>query len=165
MFATLVGHQQSSDEGLSNGVFVKAAATVVIIVVILGLQRAVVRGKDLRSANVRIPVLAALQLCEALSFNCQDIGLQAGCRPPARLNFRWPLAIDLIVEAFSADKQGLILEFFVKIVSQTDNTFEQVILGGRGIDTQDPENIEAILSSQFNGKQLRVYAAELSQSA
>jgi hypothetical protein len=40
-----------------------------------------------------------------------------------------------------------------------------VILGGRGIDTQDPENIEAILSSQFNGKRLQIYAAELSQSA
>ncbi len=66
--------------------------------------------------------------------------------------FRWPLAIDIIVEAFRADKQGLILEFFLRIVSRTGNTFEQRILGARGIDTQDPQNIEAILSTQFNGR-------------
>ena len=29
--------------------------------------------------------------------------------------------------------------------------FEHVILGGRGIGTVDPENIEAILSTQFHG--------------
>jgi cytochrome P450 len=61
------------------------------------------------------------------------------------------LAIDIIVEAFNADKQGHILDFFLKCVSRTGNTFEQRILGSRGIDTQDPQNIEAILSTQFTG--------------
>lgn len=81
----------------------------------------------------------------------QDVGLELGCQPPRKLSFRWPLGIDIIVEAFNADKQGHILDFFLKIVSRTGNTFEQRILGARGIDTQDPENIEAILSTQFNG--------------
>lgn len=40
----------------------------------------------------------------------------------------------------------------MSLIERTGDTFEQVILGARGIDTRDPKNIEAILSTQFNGK-------------
>lgn len=40
------------------------------------------------------------------------------------------------------------------IVDRTGTTFEQNLLGMRGIDTVDPVNIEAILSKQFTGQQL-----------
>jgi hypothetical protein len=94
----------------------------------------------------------------------QEVGLERACQPPRRLSFRWPLAIDIIVEAFNADKQGHILDFFVKCVSRTGNTFEQRILGARGIDTQDPQNIEAILSTQFNGMPMDLAATLVSLS-
>lgn len=57
-----------------------------------------------------------------------------------------------IIQAFSADRAGKILSFFLHQFERTANTFEQIILGGRGIGTQDPENIEAILSTQFHGQ-------------
>jgi hypothetical protein len=43
------------------------------------------------------------------------------------------------------------MKFFMSVVDASGTTFEQSLLGAKGIDTIDPENIEAILSKQFNG--------------
>ncbi|MCJ1400858.1 hypothetical protein MMC11_004067 [Xylographa trunciseda] len=72
------------------------------------------------------------------------------CKLPPRLRYRWPLALDLFVEVFRADQAGNVLSLFVSIIERTGNTFEQLLLGIRGIGTRDPENIEAVLSTQFN---------------
>ena len=75
------------------------------------------------------------------------------CKPIARrLAYQWPLALDLLLEASRADQAGGILNFFLAVVRRTGTTFEQILLGARGIDTIDPENIEAVLSTQFNGE-------------
>jgi len=71
------------------------------------------------------------------------------CKDPVRLYYKWPLALDLLVEAFKADQAGAILGFFLSIVERTGPTFEQILLGSRGIDTADPKNLEAVLSTQF----------------
>ena len=71
----------------------------------------------------------------------------------ARLAFRWPLAVDVIAEAIRTDRMGRLLSFFQSLVNETGNTFEQVLLGARGIDTQDPSNLEAILSTQFSSRE------------
>ena len=76
-----------------------------------------------------------------------------GIKDPPTLQYRWPLALDLIVGARDADRNATILHFFDKLVRQSGTTFEQVLLGARGIDTIDPVNIEAVLNSQFTGKQ------------
>ncbi|KAL2688454.1 n-alkane-inducible cytochrome P450 [Phyllosticta citricarpa] len=76
-------------------------------------------------------------------------GLAHGCALPKTLDHAWPLALDLIIEAFRAATSGRILALFDKLVSRTGTTFEQRLLGVSGIDTIDPENIEAVLNSQF----------------
>lgn len=55
------------------------------------------------------------------------------------------------MSAFQAAKQGRILQYFDALVSRTGHTFEQRLLGVSGIDTIDPANIEAVLSTQFKG--------------
>lgn len=45
-----------------------------------------------------------------------------------------------------------ILQFFVEVVEENGLTFEQRLLGATGIDTVDPRNVEAVLSSNFTGK-------------
>ena len=72
------------------------------------------------------------------------------CKDPVRLYYKWPLAIDLMVEAFKADQAGAIMAFFLSIIERTGTTFEQILLGSRGIDTIDPKNLEAVLSTQFD---------------
>lgn len=76
------------------------------------------------------------------------------CEQPPPLKTRWPLGIDLITDVFRAANADHILEFFCKIIEQNGITFEQNLLGSRGIDTVDPRNIEAILSSQFKGDKI-----------
>ena len=73
------------------------------------------------------------------------------CLPPPTLPYKWPLGLDLVLEAFNADRSGEILTFFVSLVERTGINFEQIIFNARGIDTVDPRNIEAVLSTQFQG--------------
>jgi hypothetical protein len=47
-----------------------------------------------------------------------------------------------------------ILHFFLEVVEESGSTFEQSLLGSRGVGTVDPQNIEAILSVNFNGRKL-----------
>ncbi len=62
---------------------------------------------------------------------------------------KWPLSLDLLLEVNKADKARQILRFFVSVLERTGPTHEQLLLGSRSINTIDPENIEAILSTQF----------------
>ncbi|KAK5170523.1 uncharacterized protein LTR77_005111 [Saxophila tyrrhenica] len=77
------------------------------------------------------------------------LGEAKGCEPPPKLPHSWPLALDLIFDAFSAAKKGRILQFFQDVTPSVPKTFEQVLLGVSGVDTADPENLEAMLSTQF----------------
>ncbi|KAJ5997597.1 n-alkane-inducible cytochrome P450 [Penicillium canescens] len=50
------------------------------------------------------------------------------------------------------DRKQQILQFFLDVVAESGTTFEQKLLFARGIDTIEPQNIEAILSTQFSGR-------------
>lgn len=89
-------------------------------------------------------IQAARKEAEEVSF-----GALRGCAVPKVLPSAWPLGLDLIFDAFKAARQGYILQFFDKLVNRTGNTFEQRLLGVSGVDTIDPENIEAVLSTHF----------------
>lgn len=53
---------------------------------------------------------------------------------------------------FKAGREKRLLAFFTEHFDQLGPTAEVKILGGIGYITQDPENIEALLSTQFHGK-------------
>jgi len=72
-----------------------------------------------------------------------------GIERPATLRGKLIGSIDLMITAFGKAQEGQILQFFLEIFQKTGTTFEQSLLAERGIDTIDPENIEAILSTQF----------------
>jgi hypothetical protein len=77
-----------------------------------------------------------------------------GCKPPAKLETgRWPLGLELVVKAFRVAGEQRLLRLMSQIVKETGTTFEQNLLGARGIDTIEPANIEALLSTQFTGEQ------------
>ena len=73
-----------------------------------------------------------------------------GCKPPARLETgRWPLGLEIVVKAFRVAGEQRLLRLMNEIVKETGTTFEQILLGARGVDTVEPANIEAVLSTQF----------------
>ena len=55
------------------------------------------------------------------------------------------------MHAFRSAREQRLLHVMTDIVQKTGPTFEQRLLGFRGIDTVDPINVEAILSKQFDG--------------
>jgi hypothetical protein len=84
------------------------------------------------------------------------------CHAPPRLKTRWPLGLDLLWQAFQYARSGHILHFFTRVVECTGHTFEQNLLGVSGIDTVDPRNLEAVLSTQFNGISRHLQSIRLS---
>jgi len=74
------------------------------------------------------------------------------CGAPRPLPYRWPLALDLVFDAFRKAREKHALHWFVEIFERTGPTFEQNILGAKSIDTVEPDNIESILSTGFSGK-------------
>ncbi|KAK1756234.1 cytochrome P450 [Echria macrotheca] len=75
--------------------------------------------------------------------------LSHGCLPPARWGAKYPLGLDYLFKAFKYSRQQQVLQFFLDVVAESGTTFEQNLLGSRAIDTIDPANIEAILSTNF----------------
>jgi len=67
------------------------------------------------------------------------------------LKYKWPLALDIVKQGFKAGRQKKLLALFTEYFEQLGPTVELTILGGTGYATKDPENIKAILSTQFNG--------------
>lgn len=57
----------------------------------------------------------------------------------------------MLVKALQYARSMQILRFFLDVVDANGYTFEQRLLGARGIDTVDPRNVEAVLSANFNG--------------
>ncbi|KAI1272030.1 cytochrome P450 [Xylaria sp. FL0933] len=75
---------------------------------------------------------------------------EKGCKPLRPWNARWPLGLDLFFKALAATKEGHTLKFFLTVVNECGPTFVQHLFGVSGIDTIDPENIEAVLSTNFS---------------
>ena len=57
----------------------------------------------------------------------------------------------MLFEVLEASKKGRILKFFSSVVERSGHTFVQDLLGVKGMCTIEPENIEAVLSTNFAG--------------
>ncbi|KAJ5995766.1 n-alkane-inducible cytochrome P450 [Penicillium waksmanii] len=75
---------------------------------------------------------------------------EKGCQPLKPWSAKWPLGLDLLIRAFRYDARKQILRLFVQVCNESGTTFEQHLLFARGVNTIEPRNLEAVLSSQFN---------------
>jgi hypothetical protein len=81
----------------------------------------------------------------------EQFAASKGCQPLKRWNSKWPQGLDLLVKAFRYSRKEQILQLFLDVVAESGITFEQQLLFSLGVDTIEPRNIEAILSTQFTG--------------
>ena len=70
---------------------------------------------------------------------------------------RWPLGIDRLLQILKADADDRLMDLFHHDFQDVANTIEHGLLGSHGFRTNEPSNIAAMLSSQFEGKKLRVF--------
>ena len=64
-----------------------------------------------------------------------------------KLAYEWPFALDTIGIGFSAEHERKFLTFIAEHFQQLSPTAEIKVLKGIGYVTQDPENIEVLLST------------------
>lgn len=57
----------------------------------------------------------------------------------------------MLLKALKYARTEQILQFFLEVVDDNGTTFVQELLGATGIDTVDHDNIEAVLSTNFEG--------------
>ncbi|KAL8895763.1 MAG: hypothetical protein Q9192_003459 [Flavoplaca navasiana] len=64
------------------------------------------------------------------------------CGAPRPLHYKWPFALDLVMGAFRIIAENQALQWFVQIFDKTGPTFEQNVLGVKGVNTIEPEKLE-----------------------
>lgn len=65
---------------------------------------------------------------------------------------RRPLGLDLLISVSRKNREERALSMLEKVVARSGTTLEQSLFGTKGIDTIDPENIEATLPIDFASK-------------
>ncbi len=69
----------------------------------------------------------------------------------ARFPCRWPLGLDVLYAQYNAIVEKRLLAFQQRYLDDLGPNLELQILGSVGYTTLDPQNVEAILSSRFEG--------------
>ena len=72
-----------------------------------------------------------------------------GCQPPVRAPSGF-FGIPPFLEVAKALREGHVVEFITQKYNEYGWTFEQNVLGRSGISTIEPENLKALLATQFN---------------
>ena len=72
----------------------------------------------------------------------------------AKIPFRWPFSLDLVKQTWDANADQRLLAFYQQFFDNLGPNLEQKLLGGIGYVTIDPENIETLLSTNFQGMML-----------
>ena len=79
-------------------------------------------------------------------------GIRHGCQPfSRRFPCKWPLGIDVLKAQYEATIAHNLLAFQTPYFEEYGPNIELKLLGSVGYLTFDPENIEAILSTRFEG--------------
>ncbi len=66
--------------------------------------------------------------------------------------YKWPLALDLLKRQYDANKVKRLLESQTPYFDEFGPNIEFTLFGGKGYLTFDPKNLEAILSTHFEGR-------------
>ena len=82
------------------------------------------------------------------------LGLRHGCLPPPQLPNQWPLGIDWIRKLWQSDSEQHLLAFLCSIADgyePRNNLSQYLLIGPRAFHVLDPMNVEAVLSTNFQG--------------
>lgn len=75
---------------------------------------------------------------------------ELGCQEPPQEHFRLPFGIDNVRAAMAADKEKLFPDWIVSRANKMGvHTWRFDLFGTRVITTREPQNIQALLATQF----------------
>ena len=88
-------------------------------------------------------------------------GEQHGCRPmKVKYPVKWPFGLDVLYAQYNANADKRLMAFQQPYLDALGPNFQLKLLGTVGFTTFDPENVEAILSSRFEGMIRAIAVAE-----
>lgn len=70
----------------------------------------------------------------------------------SKFPYKWPLALDLLKQQYDANKAKRLLSAQKPFFNEFGPNIEYTLLGDTGFLTFDPENLEAIFSTHFEGR-------------
>lgn len=82
-------------------------------------------------------------------------GRQHRSQDPPELPKKWFLGIDRIIQLWSSNKEGHLLEFLCSIAKDYEprnNLFQFLLFGPKAFHVLHPKNVESILSTNFDGE-------------
>ncbi|CAI7620885.1 unnamed protein product [Penicillium bialowiezense] len=92
--------------------------------------------------NRRTLALKSLKAC----------GDQHGCLPMQTwIPYKWPLALDILKRQYDASSEQQLLLFQSQYFNKLGPNMTFKLFGNQGYLTADPKNVEAILSTNFEG--------------
>ena len=71
-----------------------------------------------------------------------------------KLPYKWPLALDILKRQYDALPSQKLLAFQAQFFDRIGKNMELKLFGNVGYLSIDPKNIEAVLSTRFEGMQL-----------
>ncbi|KAL4755728.1 cytochrome P450 [Aspergillus foveolatus] len=80
------------------------------------------------------------------------LGRQHGCELPPELPKKWPLGIDRIRELWTSNSEGRLLAFLCSVAEDYEpgnSLYQYLLFGPRAFHVLRPENVEAVLSTNF----------------
>lgn len=87
---------------------------------------------------------------------------QHGCQPmQSKLPSKWPLGLSVLHQQWKANADKHLLAFQQPFLDELGPNLEVDILGSVGYTTLDPENIEAALSTRFDGTSIAIFVYAL----
>ena len=79
-------------------------------------------------------------------------GNQHGCQPTAvRFPVKWPFGIDVLRAQVAAIAENRFFAYQKPFIDDLGPNFTVTMLGRTGYTTIDPKNLEAVLSTRFEG--------------
>ena len=69
-----------------------------------------------------------------------------------QIPYKWPLSLDLVKRTWDANVDQRLLAFYSGYFNELGPNLEQKLFGAIGYITIDPENMEALLSTHFQGE-------------
>lgn len=64
---------------------------------------------------------------------------------------KWPLGLDVLKAQYKANSEQRLLAFQQPTIDELGHNFKMTLLGAMGYTTMDPADVEAILSTKFEG--------------
>lgn len=107
--------------------------------------------------GIGLLALAAFSLLYWIAYSIFDNRRHAkraeelGCKPVVRRQHYWPLGIDLILKLVKADKEQVLPNALLAIQKEVGKqSWVQYVMGTDIMVTNEPENLKALLATQFN---------------